>query len=98
MLSSEAAALTRLILARQMLICRALELDTKAEVLTETSPAVCSWETFHAVYAELALIPGLLENLDREIAAAQRHVDAVCPTATSEAASRLAGAPPNPRR
>jgi hypothetical protein len=98
MLSSEAAALTRLILARQMLICRALELDTKAEVLAVTGPAVCSWETFHAVYAELALIPGLLENLDREIAAAQRRVHAVCPTASREAGSRLAGAPRNPRR
>jgi hypothetical protein len=98
MLSSEAAALTRLILARQMLICRALELDTKAEVLTVTGPAASSWETFHAMYTELALIPGLLENLDREIAAAQRRVNAMCPTTTSETASRLAGAPPNPRR
>jgi hypothetical protein len=97
MLSSEADALTRLILARQTLICRALELDTKAEVLV-AGPAVSSWETFHAVYAELALIPGLLENLHREIAAAQRRVNAMCPTATSETASRLAGARPNPRR
>jgi hypothetical protein len=75
-LSSEADALTRLVLARQMLICRALELDTRAEVLTVTGPAVCSWEAFHAVYAELALVPGLLENLDVEISAAQRRLKA----------------------
>jgi hypothetical protein len=79
-LSSEADELTRLILARQTLICRAIELDSKSEVLIMAAPAVCSWEAFHAVYAELALIPGLLENLDLEITAARRRLNAV-PTA-----------------
>jgi hypothetical protein len=80
MLSSEAYALTRLILARQMLICRAIELDTKAEVLTVAGPAAASWETFREVGAELALIPALLENLEVEIAAAQGRLSAVSHT------------------
>jgi hypothetical protein len=95
MLSYEADALTRLILARQMLICRALELDIEAEVLAVTGPAVCSWETFHAVYAELALVPGLIENLDVEISVAQRRLKAAWRPPTTEQCRGLDGAAPS---
>jgi hypothetical protein len=78
MLSSEAHNLTRLLLARQTLICRATELDAQLEVATLT-PEVYCWQTFAEMKAEAALLPALLLNLNNEIEAARRRLYAVSP-------------------
>jgi hypothetical protein len=87
-LSSEALALTRLILARQSLICEAIELDARYEVLAVLASAhaevACATgcngdcaDPLQAVHAALMLMPALLDHLELEIAIAWIRLEEV---------------------
>jgi hypothetical protein len=93
MLSSEGSALARLILARQTLICRALELDATFEVLalidsvrddgsatvTPTEDPAFFSRPRRRLAAELVLLPALIAHLEGQIELGWRRLDEVSP-------------------
>ncbi len=93
MLSSEGSILTRLILARQTLVCRAIELDLQFEVLalvesmqdacsdahTATDARTTTTQSRKELSAELSLLPERIEDLDRQIERAWHRLDRVSP-------------------
>jgi hypothetical protein len=95
MLSQEASSLTRLILMRHSLACRAVELDVELEVLallqSVPDPALGERARIDAdkrlssrvedARAEAALLPGLLARLEIRIRAAwgRLHRASPCP-------------------
>jgi hypothetical protein len=90
MLSSEGSTLTRLILARQTLICCAIELDARYEALLAIEAArvdgaiapdtgssrSCSRRRAEA---ELVVLPSLIDDLEGQIDRAWRRLDTVSP-------------------
>jgi hypothetical protein len=90
MLSSEGSTLTSLILARQTLICCALELDARYEALltlegfqkgaTEApeTDAVAN-PTRRRAEAELVVLPSLIDDVEGQIDRAWRRLDRVSP-------------------
>jgi hypothetical protein len=89
MLSSEGSTLTSLILARQSLICCALELDARYEAMLAiadarsaaapapaSDPAAC---TRRRAEAELTVLPSLIADLEGQIGRAWRRLDTVSP-------------------
>ena len=90
MLSSEGSTLTRLILARQSLICCAIELDARYEALLAIESARKEYASVpegereispskRRAAAELVLLPSLIEDLEGQIARAWRTLDRVSP-------------------
>jgi len=93
MLSSEGSTLSRLILARHTLICRAIEVDLQFEVLAlvesaqtassyadAASPAQKSFShTRQRLSAELAALPALIADLDGQLDRAWQRLHTVSP-------------------
>jgi hypothetical protein len=93
MLSSEGSTLSRLILARHTLICRAIELDLQLEVLAlvEAAQNATSYSesaappeqsvrpTHQQLSAELALLPALIADLDSRLDSAWQRLHSVSP-------------------
>ena len=93
MLSSEGSTLTRLILARHILICRAIESDAHFEVLeliesaqgvrSDSHPRTMARGLFiqsqNRLLAELVLLPALVDDLEGQIERAWRRLDRVSP-------------------
>jgi hypothetical protein len=90
MLSSEGSKLARLILARHSLICKAIELDTKYELLTEMDARIRNGggvQRYHGPFdrsrrrmqAELVLVPALVDDLEAQIERARLRLDTVLP-------------------
>ena len=93
MLSSEGSVLARLILARQTLICRTLELDAQFEVLAliesvqADSPGSAAATEDPASFSkprrrlaiELVLLPALIVELEDQIERGWRRLDEVSP-------------------
>jgi hypothetical protein len=77
MLSSEASALTRLILARHALICRASELGRTAAAAGLTRGARAGAP--RGALAEIVLMPGRIGELDERISRAWRRLAEVRP-------------------
>ena len=94
MLSSEGSTLTNLILARQSLICCAIELDARYETLLAIDgarhplPEVAEAErasfsrSRRRVEAELVILPSLIDDVEGQIARAWRRLDTVSPRVT----------------
>jgi hypothetical protein len=91
MLSSEGSTLTNLILARQTLICCALELDARYEALLAIETAqddggapvegqgAASSPSRRRAEAELVMLPSLINDLEGQIGRAWRRLDTVSP-------------------
>ena len=91
MLSSEGSTLTNLILARQTLICCAIELDARYEALLAIEAAqgdsAATVEGGNAPFsqsrrraeAELVVLPSLIDDLEGQIGRAWRRLDKVSP-------------------
>ena len=90
MLSSEGSKLARLILARHTLICKAIELDTKYELLSQIDARVRSDDGVqrpHGAFersrrrmrAELVLVPALVNDVEAQIERARLRLDTVLP-------------------
>ena len=91
MLSSEGSTLTNLILARQTLICCAIELDARYEALLAIEcaqgDAAAPIENDRAslspsrrrAEAELVVLPALIDDLEGQIGRAWRRLDKVSP-------------------
>lgn len=90
MLSSEGSKLTRLILSRHTLICKAIELDTKYELLAQIDAQVRYDHAAARVHrsfdrrrrrmqAELILVPALVDDLEGQIECARLRLDSVLP-------------------
>jgi len=93
MLSSEGSTLSRLILARHTLICRAIEVDLQLEVLAlvesaqnassysdASSPVQKSFRrTRQRLSAEVAVLPALIEDLDGQLDRAWQRLHTVSP-------------------
>ena len=93
MLSSEGSTLSRLILARHTLICRAIEVDLQLEVLAlveavqnatsypdALSPAQQSFRhTRQRLSAEVAVLPALIQELDGQLERAWERLHTVSP-------------------
>jgi hypothetical protein len=90
MLSSEGSTLTSLILARQTLICCAIELDARYEALLaiegvradgpkapKTEPSLSP--SRRRAEAELVVLPSLIDDLEGQIDRAWRRLDTVSP-------------------
>ena len=90
MLSTEGSTLTRLILARQTLICCAIELDARYEAMLaieaardsankdpEADPS--SSPTRRRAEAELTVLPSLIKDLEGQIDRAWKRLDKVSP-------------------
>lgn len=90
MLSSEGSKLARLILARHTLICKAIELDTKYELLAQIDTHIRGEDGTTRVHgpfdrsrrrmqAELVLVPALVDDLEAQIECARLRLDSVSP-------------------
>lgn len=93
MLSSEGSTLSRLILTRHTLICRAIEVDLQLEVLAlvETAQNASSYaesaapaqqsfgDTRESLRAERAVLPALIAELDGQLDRAWQRLHSVSP-------------------
>jgi hypothetical protein len=93
MLSSEGSRLSRFILARQTLICRAEELDARLNVLalvertleslpaavTETKAALSFTQQRDRASAEVVLLRALIKDLEAQIDRGWERLDNVLP-------------------